>query len=202
LERLGLDDDLAGLPVGQRHVRRVAAHSRAGERLDERRARAVEELDHLQAEPGRGFAVEIELDDVLGRRGRMDAVDGAGAFELGDDEAAVLLPEERVLAAEAVVVAAGPVVARGEADLDRPLEARQEVEAGQLFDADRGGTLRGGGRRRIPLGARSEKGDGAERQRQDRVFPHRRPPRPGACRPQIVSPMNHNLGPPVKPERS
>ena len=144
LERLGPQEDLARFPEGQRHVGRVAADARAGERREEGRARAVEELDDLQAEPRRRLPVEVEFDDVLGRRRRMDAVDRAGAFEVGQDEAARLLADERVLAAEPVVVAAGPIVARDEPDPDRALEARQEVEPGHLVDADGGG---GGGPR-------------------------------------------------------
>ncbi len=109
---------------------------------------AQEQIAILHADPRLSLAVEVELQHVVGRRGRPDPVDDSRALQVRQHEPAGLLADERVLSAEAVVVAAGPVVAGDGRDLDGLPEHRQTIQAVQLLNPGneiiRGQTLDGG----------------------------------------------------------
>ncbi len=134
LHPLGADGDLARLGVGQRDVAVETAGAEADQRPRERRMRAHEQLAELDADSRLALAVEVELHHVIGRRGRPDAIDHAGPFEVGQHQPARLLPHERELPAEPVVVAPAPVVARHRRDADRFAKHRQPVQPIQLLD--------------------------------------------------------------------
>ena len=75
------------------------------------------------------LAIEVELDGVVSGRGSPYPIDDARPLEIRNHQAAALFPQERILAREAVVVAASPVVARDRAHFNSCAEASERIEA-------------------------------------------------------------------------
>ncbi len=137
LHAFGPEEDLAAPGVGQRDVAVEPAGPVADQGPLEGRMRAHEQLAELHADAGLGLAVEVEFHHVVRRRRGPDAIDDAWPFQVGQDQAAGFLSDEGILPAEAVVVAAGAVVARHGRHLDRVAERGELVEPIQLLDPRR-----------------------------------------------------------------
>ena len=139
----GANKDFAGNFVREWQVTVKAAGTVADEGRVERRFAAVEQLPVFAFHAGRGFAIEIELDRLVRRRGRPDAVDDSGAFQVGNDQPIALLADKGIFPGKTVVIAAGAVIAGNGSDFDRIFKAGEQIQTTQFWQTvDRPGVLR------------------------------------------------------------